>query len=42
MKMALTLKAQEKNILGLANEIIKIKPKTKIMADLFKKLNLYH
>ena len=42
MQMALSLKVQEKNILGLTDELTKIKPKTKVMADLFKKMNLYH
>lgn len=42
MQMALSLKVQEKNILGLTDELTKIKPKTKVIADLFKKMNLYH
>lgn len=42
MQMSLSLKTQEKSILGLTDELMKIKPKTKMMADLFKKMNLYH
>ena len=38
--MALSLKASEKNIIGLEDSFVKIEPKTKVMADFLKKLSL--
>ncbi len=40
MLMSLSLKAKEKNIIGLVDSFTKIESKTKIMADFFKKLSL--